>query len=553
MRTTSTTISIVAIFFILLNFTQVRAQQDLSAEAWLEDLKEFQQTIHTDYSFLFKKITTTEFDAEVDKLAANIPQLEDHEVMVGFLRLISLFEYGHTDMSFEGSVVPHHRLPINLYEYKDGMYIEGGHQSHSKAIGAKVIAIEGMPIAEALEKIRPTVPEENKHYFKAFGINNLLIPEIVHAQRITPTLQNEISFTLEKEGTQFPYTMTAWKAEDVPRTEYSRVKVEGEWVSARDQSVTPMYLKNMDKVYYYEYLPEEKTVYVRHSKIRDDASENTKDFYGRVFKFIEENDVEKFILDVRLNGGGNNYLNKPIITGVIETKKINQPGKFITIIGRRTFSAAQNLINRLDNYTNVTFIGEMSSENINFYGDARRVTLPNSQLTLQLSFAWWQDKAPWENRDGMMPRVPVMMTFDEYVTNQDPELQAALEYGLDDKVTDPMDRLTELFIAGKFDEVQAEAQQMVNNPAYSYYDFENEFINAGDRLVNNGNLQGGMFVLNLVADLFPKSAKVWLSLGKGYEVQKDHAKAKELYTKVIQMDPNGSYGVQAKALLNDLD
>ncbi len=31
------------------------------------------------------------------------------------------------------------------------------------------------------------------------------------------------------------------------------------------------------------------------------------------------------VLDVRLNGGGNNYLNKPVVTGIIESKKINQP------------------------------------------------------------------------------------------------------------------------------------------------------------------------------------------------------------------------------------
>ena len=41
------------------------------------------------------------------------------------------------------------------------------------------------------------------------------------------------------------------------------------------------------------------------------------------------------------------------------------------IIGRRTFSACQNLVNELDNYTNAIFIGEPTAENINFYGDTR--------------------------------------------------------------------------------------------------------------------------------------------------------------------------------------
>jgi len=532
--------------------TQLFAQKDLTTEEWREDLKFFQETVHNENSFLFKKVTAAEFDAEVAKLNAAIPQLEDHEVMVGMLRIVSLFKYGHTDMGFKGGVVPYHKLPINLYEFKDGMYIEGGHQSHAKAIGAKVIEIEGMPIAEALEIIKPTVPAENIHYFKAFGIGNLLFPEILHAQRITPTLQKEITFTLEKNGTTFSHMIAAWNPEDIPSTKYSRVQVEGEWLSARSQAVTPLYLKNLDKIYYYEYLPEEKTVYVRHSMVRDDPSENTKAFYGRVFEFIENNDVEKFILDVRLNGGGNNFLTTPIITGVIETKKINKPGKFVTIIGRRTFSACQNMVNRLDNYTNVSFIGEMTSENVNFYGDARRVAMPNSKLTLQLSFAWWQDKAPWENREGTMPEVPVMMTFDEYVTNQDPELQAALAFTKEAPPTDPMVRLSELFMAGNMNEVQSEAMKMIKDPIYKNYDFEASFIQASDQLKDIGNIQGVTFILGMVVQVYPESTKARMRLGKAYEINKDLVKAKEMYSKVVQLDPKGAQGKAAQERLTDL-
>jgi len=545
-------LKLVFVFLFCLGSTQLFAQKILTNQQWQEDLAFLQETVHKDHSFLFKKVSAADFDAEVAKLKAAIPTMADHEVMVGLQRIVSLFKYGHTDMGFKGAI-PYHKLPINLYDYKDGMYIEGGHQSQAKVIGAKVIAIEGMSISDALEKIKPTVPIENAHYFKAFGISNLLIPEVLHAQRITSTLQKKITFTLEKNGSTFQHTFDAWKSEDVPRTEYSRMKVEGEWLSARSQEVTPLYLKDLDKIYYYEYLAAEKTVYVRHSKIRDDSEENIKAFYKRVFEFIENNDVEKFILDVRLNGGGNNFLNKPIITGVIESKKINQPGKFITIIGRRTFSACQNLVNRLNNYTNVTFVGEMSSENVNFYGDARTYKLPNSEFPVYLSFAWWQDNAPWDNPSGMIPEVPVMMTFDEYASNKDPELEAALAFKVENAVIDPMERLTELFTAGKMGEVEAEAARMIKDPAYSYYDFESEFVSAADQLLTGGNLQGGMFVLQLVTKSFPESGPAWATMGKGLEMMKDAGKAKEMYQKALQLDPKGTAGKMAKERLMALE
>ena len=127
---------------------------------------------------------------------------------------------------------------------------------------------------------------------------------------------------------------------------------------------------------------------------------------------------------MKLNGGGNNHKNKPVVTGVIETEKINQAGKFFVILGRQTFSACQNLVNELDNYTNVTFVGEPSGENINFYGDVNAVHLPNSGIPVRLSFAWWQDKNPWDERPWMPPHIYVEMSSEDYFTNHDPVLEA---------------------------------------------------------------------------------------------------------------------------------
>ena len=454
------------------------AQESLTAIEWQEDLRFLQETVHRDYSNLFKKVTSEKFDAEVEELYKEIPNMAGHEVMVGFARIVSLFQYGHTNIAFNGGVVKHHKLPINLYHFNDGVYIEGAHKDHEKALGAKLIMIEGVAIAEALKMVRPAVPAENDQYFKAFGMVYLTIPEVLHAQGVTSSLKQTISLTLEKDGKTFQHSISS-VAPDQIKLQYGLMKHEGEWLSARMQDDTPRYLKNLDKIYYYEYIASEKTVYIRHSQIQDDPSENIPKFYARIFDFIEKNDVEKLVLDVRLNGGGNNYKVKPIITGIIQTEKINKPGKFFVIIGRRTYSAAQNLINRLDNYTNVVFIGEPSSENINFYGDNRRVALPNSEFTVFLSFAWWQDKPQWENRDWTSPDLMIDMSFEEYRTNQDPVLDKILNLSGDSFTLDPMAYLTQLFMDGKYEEVKKEAGRMVNDPIYQFVDFESQFNRAG--------------------------------------------------------------------------
>nr|WP_299214834.1 hypothetical protein [uncultured Allomuricauda sp.] len=536
----------------LIFFLSLSAQENLTTTQWQEDLRFLQNTINEDYSFLFVKTTKAVFNSEVETLYKNIPNLQEHEIIVGMSRIISLFKYGHTDISLRQKPFEFHYLPFNLYEYNDGIYLQGVHKDYAKALGAKVLEINKTPIDKALELIRPAVNAENEQYFKAFGINYLGMLEVLHAQGITTTLQNSVKLTLEKDGKTFEQEFNALpKGERVPR-KYSHIFQDENWLEARDQTNTPLYLKNLDKIYFFEYLPEEKTVYVRHSQIQDDPKEDTPSFYARVFDFIENNEVEKLILDVRLNGGGNNYKNKTVITGIIETKKINQKGKLFVITGRRTFSACQNLVNELDNYTNATFVGEPTSENINFYGDARPVALPNSKIPVYLSYAWWQDKPVWENADATVPNIAVDMSFEQYRSNEDPVLDAALTFSGTGFQPDPMRYITDLYMAGKMEELAIEVPKMVKDPRYSFFDFETELSNTAYHLLSNNQIEPAIGVYSFVAQLFPNSPSAIKNLADAYFKAGAKDKTIKLLEKVIAMDSKGAIGKSAKDMLKEV-
>lgn len=531
--------------------TKAYTQNGLTAAGWQADLRFLQQTVHKDYPFLFKKTTAEQFDAEVESLYDAIPTLQEHQIVAGLARIVASFQYGHTDIGWRNAPLKYHVLPMNLYWFSDGIYVEGAHKDHARALGARLLKVEGMPVEKALETIRPLAPAENDQYFKAYGLDFLLVPEALHAQGITGALKETVTLTLEKDGKTQDYTFPAVEAFRFPRN-YGFVKTEGDWLGIRDNSQPPHYLKNLDKIYYFEYLPEHKTVYVRHSQIQDDPEEAIPDFYGRVFDFIEKNDVERLVLDVRLNGGGNNYKNKPIVTGIIRSGKINQPGKLFVIIGRRTFSACQNLVNELDNYTNAIFVGEPTAENINFYGDNNRVELPNSKIPVFLSFAWWQDKPQWENAPWLAPHIAVEMSFDEYRANRDPVLETALNVRANDFILDPMAYFTELYMANKLDVLEAEAEKMAKDPKYRFFDFEGELNRTGYNLLNRQQLEPAIYVFQLNTRLFPGSANTWDSLGEAHWKANKKEKAIEYYNRAIELDPNGSVGENARNMLKQI-
>lgn len=525
--------------------------KELTAADWQADLRFLQQTVHKDYAFLFKNISATQFDASVEQLYKEMPSLQEHERLAGLARIVASFKYGHTDIGWRESPVKYHVAPLNFYWFSDGVYVEGTDKDHAAILGAKLLKVEGVPVQEALASLKWLVPAENDQYYKGYGLDFLAIPEALHAQKVSKALKNTISYTFEKEGKTFEYTITALDAFRLPRS-YGFIRKGSGWLTVRDTSFTPNYLKNLENIYYYEYLPASKTVYVRQSQVQDDPKEAIPAFYKKVFAFIEQNDVEKLVLDVRLNGGGNNYKNKPVVTGIIESKKINKPGKLFVIIGRRTFSACQNLVNELSNYTNALFVGEPTAENVNFYGDNRRVELPNSKTPVFLSFAWWQDKPQWENAPWLAPHLAVDMSFADYRSNKDPMLETCLTFSEKDAVIDPMGKLRDLFMAGKLDEVESIATAMVADPKYRYMNFEDRFNKAGYDMLNGKQTDGALFVFKLNTKLYPQSANAWDSYGEALWKAKQIDKAIESYNKAIALDPTGVTGDNARNMLKQI-
>ena len=282
---------------LIIGATQIlQAQNELTPDQWRQDLNYLQKIVHKDYPFLFKKTTAENFDLLVTQLHEDIPNLQDHEIKVGLARIVSSFQYGHTSLW----LLPEYgfqQVPFNLYEFSDGIYVQGVHKNYAKALGAQVIEVESKPIQEAMAAIRPVVPAENDQFFKSHGLLYLGSPEVLHAQGVASTLKSTVTLTLKKDGQVFEQTFEAMDLQEDPRT-YGFLLEKDHWLEARNKEETPLWLKNLERLYYFEHLPQHNAVYVRHSRIRDDEQESIESFYGRLFEFIDQNEVDRLIIDL---------------------------------------------------------------------------------------------------------------------------------------------------------------------------------------------------------------------------------------------------------------
>ncbi|TMQ67236.1 MAG: hypothetical protein E6K79_00390 [Candidatus Eisenbacteria bacterium] len=105
----------------------------------------------------------------------------------------------------------------------------------------------------------------------------------------------------------------------------------------------------------------------------------------------------------------------------------------MVITGRWTWSAAQMLINELENLADVVFAGEPSASRGNVYGDSKKIVLPNSHLTVRVSSLYWQQSDPRDTREFIPVTVSAPLTFADYVAGRDPALEAAERVGEEKK------------------------------------------------------------------------------------------------------------------------
>ncbi|MFI5212290.1 MAG: tetratricopeptide repeat protein [Ignavibacteria bacterium] len=197
---------------------------------------------------------------------------------------------------------------------------------------------------------------------------------------------------------------------------------------ASDDNGLPLYMRNDAKNYWFEYLKDSKTLYINYKRVLIDPQDSLRNFCKRIEEFVNANEIERTVIDIRNNGGGNNATCQPFVNLVSKNPKMNQKGKLFVIIGRQTFSAASYLTTKLEFNTKAIFVGEPTGASPNHYGDNRQVILPNSKLEARFSSIYWQNSFAFDKRTATEPSLRVEVSSRDYFSGNDPVLNAVLSY-----------------------------------------------------------------------------------------------------------------------------
>src|SRR5688572_5200089 len=397
--------------------------------AWREDLAHMAREMELRHRNLYHTVSRATFDSAVTALRTSIPSLQRHQIIVELARIAALVQDGHTNLApTRDPKVGFTTLPVKFYFFQDGLFVRAAHAPHAELAGAKVMRIGSMTPDQAYARVRELVGRDNEMDARFFAPFLLAMPEILHALGISSRM-DQATLVVDRSGWQESVTLRPLGPASMmpPDTDVSWWPDSG-WVDMRRAGTTPLWLRETPLTEYWaEYLPAEHMVYVQFNKVANKESEPLPQFSQRLRALVDSVAVDRVVLDLRLNRGGNGTLNRPLVRSLVGMKKLEGEGKLFVLIGRSTFSAAQFLVNNLEQYTDAVFVGEPSGGKANSYGDSRKITLPHSGLTVRVSTWWWQED-PRDSREWTAPHIAAELTSHDYRNNPDPAIEAVRGY-----------------------------------------------------------------------------------------------------------------------------
>lgn len=493
---------------------------------------------------LYHSVSREAFAAAVADLHARIPVLQRNQIIVGMMRIAAMVGDGHTRVDpRKDDKFGFPSLPLKLYLFEDGLYVRAAAPQHAALVGSRVDAIGGVPVAEAMRRAAEIASRDNEIGPKLFIPLYLAMPDILHALRLSDS-RDAASLTLSRNRRTWTVKVAAGQVDPrwPPDTDISLVTPQG-WVDARTTPQPPVWLQAPLESHRLIELPERGGLYAQLNMVTDTKDQSLARFGARIHERAQALNPRAVILDLRLNLGGNGYLRNSLVRQLIRTE--DEDTRLFVLTARGTFSASQFILDDLDRLSNAVFVGEPASSKPSSFGDAYRMPMPNSGISVRSSIYYWQEG---QNRDPYTwVDVAAPLTFPDYAAGRDPAVEAALAYVQPRPLREQLLAAQE---AGGVEAVRAAVRAYWSDPVKRYANRTLHLLQTAEALNQSGAGESALAMAQMVAEWEPRSVDAANVAAHLAHRNNRIDLARDWLKRVLELDPNHRL---ARTLLEQLD
>ncbi len=401
-----------------------------SKTKWIEDIDYLQTTLAKKHKNVYHTLTKEEYNEKFNKLREELPSLNDNEIKIRLSQIVASVGDAHTalKLGFNKDKL----YPISFYWFGEDIRVSEINKDNENYLGYKLHSINDFPIDDIISKINSLISHENDQWLKVMNTQYLTSPDVLSSLEIST--KDEVKFTLiNNDGSTLDLNLT-------PSINIFDDKLTS---LAELMHTKPIKLQNISEdpyanLYWYKYIEEENTLYFQYNACIDktvakrygyedyDTYPKFDEFSKELITAINNNKIDKFIIDLRNNTGGNSSLMADLAEKLSNIETLKKSDNIFVLIGRETFSSGVFACIDLKNCLSPIFIGEPTGGNVNGYGDIKFLTLPNLKLKVSYSTKLFTLSNMYDS--NFMPNVNVEQSFDNYIKGIDDVYESVKNY-----------------------------------------------------------------------------------------------------------------------------
>ncbi|QOX61864.1 peptidase S41 [Anoxybacterium hadale] len=347
-------------------------------QKWLEVLDFLQYELPKRHKNLYFQMNESNYLKKIQSLRNELNRLEPPMITAEIAKIVASIGDAHTSID----IPVYYLCPLEFYWFSDGICVINTAKTDEILRYKRITHIDGVEIETVIAIMSTMISHENHSYRKAMLPKYLPAIEYLYGLKLARSV-NGFTLTYENESGEGG----DWFVPSCPLSQYQSQLNENRAAFPADK--LPLFRKNPDRYYWMEFLKKSRTLYFKYNICKEMSEESVQSFGERLLDAVRENKLEKLVIDMRNNTGGNSTLLDPFIDALSKCDQINQQGRLFVIIGRDTFSSALLNVFSLKNKTNALLVGEPTGGKPNCYGEVLRVKLEQSGLRISYSTKYY--------------------------------------------------------------------------------------------------------------------------------------------------------------------
>lgn len=366
------------LFQACFSFAQLTPQQ------WQSDLELLKKSMSEQAPLFFQRQSKKSFEQAISDLSAKLPQLNNFQTALSIQSILARAHDGNTYAELKSLMMAENPIPFGLGYYADGIFVSGTVKKFEKAMGKKVLKINGQDIKSVVERLSMFVSSDNDLSVMRDGFNLIRFPGAFKMAGISAN--DTLNLLLEN---------SSGKTELVKLYPINLKNSKDMMPLATQQEQKDLRWQPMQNYYTNHWLAEDSTLYIQYNRcLSAEMSLEAGDsisarqlppfapFADSIIAFLQRTPGTKLLFDLRFNTGGNPADGLRLIERIKADPNLNRKDRIFVATNLYTAGAAITIASQFGKETNAQIIGEKPGGKPNQTAGLRSFTLPNSKLTI---------------------------------------------------------------------------------------------------------------------------------------------------------------------------